>query len=426
MFYKAFSGFQEILSKVIHILKRLIYNCFIFAAEFKKLQEIIGGMSTKIKGFRCLKGLVVLLAFSLFMPSFSYAGDSASASSTGTGVKAGENKAEAGEKFNAGDMIIEHVSDAHSWHIAGNISIPLPIILYSKEKGLMIFSSSKLRHGAEFKGVEKDPNSENGFTESGTKIAVCNPDGTVNQAETDKLIDLSITKNAATIIMAGLLLIFIFLSVAKGYKQRGVAAPKGMQSFFEPVVLFIRDDIALPAIGKKKYEKFMPYLLTLFFFILFLNIFGLIPFFPGGANVTGNIGITMTLACFTFIMMMANSGKAYWAHTLWMPGVPPVVKILILGPIETLGIILKPFTLLIRIFANMLAGHIVALSFFSLIFIFGAMSAVAGYGVSVVSVIFTIIMLLLDTLVALIQAYVFTLLSAMYFGMATEEVEHHH
>jgi F-type H+-transporting ATPase subunit a len=298
--------------------------------------------------------------------------------------------------------------------------------LYSKDRGLMVFSSAKLKHGNVYKGLEKDPNSPNGFKEAGVHIVVANADGTVNKAETDKLWDLSITKNAATILITGFLLIFVFTSVAKAYKNQAMAAPKGMQSFFEPVVQFIRDDIAIPSIGNKKYEKFMPYLLTLFFFILFLNLFGLIPFFPGGANVTGNITITMTLACFTFILMMANSTKTYWGHTLWMPGVPPLVKILILGPIETLGIILKPFTLLIRIFANMLAGHIVALSFFSLIFIFGTMSAVAGYGVSVVSVIFTIIMLLLDTLVALIQAYVFTLLSAMYFGMATEEASEHH
>ena len=374
-------------------------------------------MITKIKGFKQISRLITLIALAFVLPTHAFAGDSASAE----GSKAPEGK----EKFNAGDMIIEHVSDAHSWHIAGNFSISLPIILYSKDRGLMIFSSSKLKHGAIFKGLEKDSASPNGFKESGIHIVVSNPDGTVNKAETDKIWDLSITKNAATILFTGLLLIVIFLGVAKAYKTNGMAAPKGTQSFFEPVVQFIRDDLAIPSIGVKRYEKFMPYLLTLFFFILFLNLFGLIPFFPGGANVTGNISITLTLACLTFIIMMLNSNKSFWAHTLWMPGVPVLVKILILGPIETLGIILKPFTLLIRIFANMLAGHIVALAFFSLIFIFGAMNVAAGYGVSVVSVIFTIIMLLLDTLVALIQAYVFTLLSAMYFGMATAEEEHH-
>ncbi|MGP8217737.1 MAG: F0F1 ATP synthase subunit A [Bacteroidia bacterium] len=365
-------------------------------------------MTIRISGLRYIKGLIAAIALMLIMPTFSFAGDTASSESA---AKAPEGK----EKFNAGEMIIEHVSDAHSWHIAGHYSIPLPVILYSKEHGLMMFSSGKLKDGAIY----------NGLKESGIHIIATNPDGSENREETAKLWDLSITKNAASILLAGGLLIVIFLSVAKSYKERGTAAPKGAQSLFEPVVQFIRDDIAIPSIGEKKYEKFMPYLLTLFFFILFLNLLGLIPFFPGGANVTGNITITMTLACFTFILMLFNSTKAYWSHTLWMPGVPSVVKILILGPIETLGIILKPFTLLIRIFANMLAGHVVALAFFSLIFIFGAMSAVAGYGVSVVSVIFTIIMLLLDTLVALIQAYVFTLLSSMYFGMVTAEEEHH-
>jgi F-type H+-transporting ATPase subunit a len=413
---QGFQAFIQILLKVIHNLKRLKYKYSIFAAELKKRPLNIGGMTNRIKGFRHIKSLIAAIALLLTLPTFAFAGDTAS-------EKAPEGK----EKFNAGEMIIEHVSDAHSWHIAGDISIPLPVILYSKDRGLMIFSSSKLKHGAIYKGLEKDPNSANGFKESGVHIVVANADGTVNKEETAKIWDISITKNAATILMTGLLLVVIFISVAKAYSKKAMAAPAGMQSFFEPVVQFIRDDIAIPSIGNKKYEKFMPYLLTLFFFILFMNLFGLIPFFPGGANVTGNITITMTLACFTFILMMANSTKTYWGHTLWMPGVPALVKVLILGPIETLGIILKPFTLLIRIFANMLAGHIVALSFFSLIFIFGTMSAVAGYGVSVVSVIFTIIMLLLDTLVALIQAYVFTLLSAMYFGMATEEAsEHHH
>jgi F-type H+-transporting ATPase subunit a len=354
-------------------------------------------MANKIKVFGGFRKLAVLLCLLFVLPAYSFAGE------------------EGKEKFNAGDMIIEHVSDAHSWHIAGHFAIPLPVIVYTSTNGLSVFSSSKLEDGATY----------NGYKESGIHIVAVNVDGSVNKDETAKLWDISITKNAATILIAGLLLIITFFAVAKGYKERGTASPKGIQSFFEPVVLFIRDDVAIPSIGHKKFEKFMPYLLTLFFFILFLNLFGLIPFFPGGANVTGNITITMTLACFTFILMMINSNKAFWSHTLWMPGVPTLVKILILGPIETLGIILKPFTLLIRIFANMLAGHIVALAFFSLIFIFGAMNAAAGYGVSVVSIIFTIIMLLLDTLVALIQAYVFTLLSAMYFGMVTQEAEHH-
>jgi len=364
-------------------------------------------MTTKIRPFRGIKRLVIALSVCLLLPSFVFAQE-------------GE------KKFNAGDMIIEHVSDAHSWHIAGNYSIPLPIILYSKDRGLMIFSSAKLKNGAIYKGLEKDPLSQNGFKESGIHIAVAGPDGTVNKTETDKIWDLSLTKNAVTVVLSGIALVLLFSAASKGYKKRPNQAPKGIQSFMEPIILFVRDDIAIPSIGKAKYEKFMPYLLTLFFFIIFLNVLGLIPIFPGGANVTGNIAITTTLACITFIIMMINSGKTYWVHTLWMPGVPAVVKLCILTPIEILGVILKPFTLLIRIFANILAGHIVALSFFSLIFIFGTLwGKSVGYGVSVFSVAFAGGMLLLDTLVALIQAYVFTLLSAIYFGMVTAEDEHH-
>jgi len=328
-------------------------------------------------------------------------------------VFAAEDK---GKAFNAGEMIMEHVGDAHSWHIAGDVAIPLPIILYSSNHGLSVFCSNELNDGVIY----------NGYKMNGEHIVAANPDGSVNKDETAKLWDFSLTKNATTIVLAGILLLILMLSVSKAYRTRGLSSPKGAQSFFEPIIVFIRDDVAVPCIGKHKYEKFMPYLLTLFFFILLLNLLGLIPFFPGGANVTGNIAITLSLAIFTFIPMMLYSGKTYWSHTLWMPGVPVIVKLLILTPIEILGVFIKPFTLMIRIFANILAGHIVALSFFSLIFIFGALwGHAAGYATSIFSVAFTVGMLLLDLLVALIQAYVFTLLSAIYFGMVTEEAKHH-
>lgn len=355
---------------------------------------------------------VTLMVFLLFsLPSFVIAGDSSS-SSPAVNASAKADK----EKYNAGDMIMEHVADAHSWHIAGHTAIPLPVIIYSSNHGLSVFCSNKLKDGATF----------NGYKLNGEHIVAVNPDGTVNKEDTARIWDFSLTKNATSVVMAGLLLLLLMLGVSRAYRKRGLNSPKGAQSFFEPIIVFIRDDVAVPCIGKHKYEKFMPYLLTLFFFIIFLNLMGLIPVFPGGANVTGNIAITMTLAIFTFILMMVNSGKYFWSHTLWMPGVPAWVKISILGPIETLGVILKPFTLMIRIFANILAGHIVALSFFSLIFIFGSIwGHFAGYLTSVFSVAFTVGMLLLDVLVALIQAYVFTLLSAIYFGMVTEENKHH-
>lgn len=351
-----------------------------------------------LKHISKIKKLVLIVILFFAVPSIVFAAD------------------EKGKTFNAGDMILEHVSDSHSWHVVGDISIPLPIILYSSTHGVDVFSSSKLEGGSVF----------NGYKLNGEHVVAVAPDGSVNKEDTAKLWDLSITKTAASILLSGLLLVLIMSAVSRGYSKRGTGAPKGIQSFFEPIIVFVRDDLAIPSIGKKKYEKFMPYLLTLFFFILLMNILGLVPFFPGGANVTGNIAVTTTLAIFTFIVMMFNSGKTYWGHTLWMPGVPAWVKISILGPIETLGIILKPFTLLIRIFANMLAGHIVALSFFALIFIFGGLwGHFAGYLTSVFSVAFSAGMLLLDVLVSLIQAYVFTLLSAIYFGMATEEAEHH-
>ncbi|MBK9598910.1 MAG: F0F1 ATP synthase subunit A [Flavobacteriales bacterium] len=186
----------------------------------------------------------------------------------------------------------------------------------------------------------------------------------------------------------------------------------------------MRDDVAKGAIGPHKYQRFMPYLLTIFFVILFANLIGLIPFFPGGATLTGNIAITLTLALFTFVIVTVNGNKNYWKHIFAMPGVPAWV-LFILTPVEILGMFLKPFVLMIRLFANMAAGHIIALSFFSLIFVFGATSAVAGYGVSIVSLAFTIFMTFLELLVAFIQAYVFTFLSALYIGAAMEDHHEH-
>jgi F-type H+-transporting ATPase subunit a len=200
-----------------------------------------------------------------------------------------------------------------------------------------------------------------------------------------------------------------------------------MQSLLEPVILFIRDDVAKSSIGEKKYEKYMPFLLTIFFFILLNNILGLVPIFPGGANVTGNIAVTMVMAVFTFILTTVNGNRHYWVDIVNTPGVPWWLKLPVpLMPIiEIIGIITKPVVLMIRLFANITAGHIIALGFVSLIFIFGAMNVALGYGVSVVSVAFMIFMNLLELLVAFIQAYVFTLLSALYFGLATIEPEHH-
>ena len=217
-------------------------------------------------------------------------------------------------------------------------------------------------------------------------------------------------------------MIWLFTSIAKAYKTRPNQAPKGLQSLIEPLIIFVRDDVAKSAIGPK-YQKYMPYLLTAFFFIWINNMLGLIPLIPGGANLTGNIAITMSLAVMTLIITVFSANKNYWVHIFAMPGVPTWVLFL-LTPIEILGLFLRPFVLMIRLFANMAAGHIIALSFISLIFIFGEMSAGAGMGVGVVSLAFMVFMTFLELLVAFLQAYVFTLLSAIYIGAAVEE--HHH
>ncbi|MCK4407946.1 MAG: F0F1 ATP synthase subunit A, partial [Bacteroidales bacterium] len=242
-------------------------------------------------------------------------------------------------------------------------------------------------------------------------------------ANEDLPLDFSITKNVFSIFISIVIICWIFISIAKTYKKRKGKAPKGLQSLLEPIILFIRDDIAKLAIGEKKYEKFMPYLLTLFFFIFLNNLLGLVPFFPGGANVTGNIAVTGVLALFTLIITFFSGNKNYWTHIINTPGVPWWLKfpVPLMPIIELTGIITKPFVLMVRLFANITAGHIIVLGFVSLIFIFGNINIAMGYGVSIVSVLFAIFMGLLELLVALIQAYVFTLLSALYFGMATEE-----
>lgn len=324
-------------------------------------------------------------------------------------------------KFNPGEMIMGHVTDEHGWHLWGHTSLPLPVILYNRERGLSIFSSGHFHHGEHVHG---------GYMLQGKKIVATDaPDGTpahaapVNEALTKATIDLSITKNVLAILVSAALMLLIFLSVAKAYSRRPGQAPRGLQNFIEPIILFVRDDVAKANIGPK-YERFMPYLLTVFFFILINNLMGLIPIFPFGANVTGSISVTFALAAITFIITLLNGNRHYWGHILAMPGVPKPV-LLILTPVEILGVFLRPAILMIRLFANITAGHIIVLSFFALIFIFGEINAGLGWGVSIFSLLFTVFMSMLELLVAFIQAFVFTFLSAMYFGAAIEEPHHH-
>jgi len=334
------------------------------------------------------------------------------------GVKAAEE-----EELEIGKMIIEHITDSYEWHILTvgehHISIPLPVILYDGGNWY-IFSSSRFHHGhSDYKGFyvseEQGPNQG--------KIVRKNSLG----QEVRPQLDISITKTVFAILFNSFLVILIFMSVAKSYKKREGKAPKGLQSLLEPLILFVRDDVAKSSIGEKRYETYLPFLLTLFFFIFLNNLMGIVPFFPGGANVTGNIGVTGVMAAFTFVITTVSGNKHYWTDIFNTPGVPWWLKIPVpLMPIvEVMGVFTKPIVLMIRLFANMSAGHIVILGFVSLIFIFGKVSVGLGYGVSLVSVGFSVFLDLLELLVAFIQAYVFTLLSALYFGMATAEPEHH-
>jgi len=281
-----------------------------------------------------------------------------------------------------------------------------------------MFMSSKFHHGhSAHKGfliAQDGPN----------KGSIVEADDHGHEIEgADLPLDLSLTKTATALIISLLLMLWLFISIARKYKSNPKTAPSGLQGALEPIILFVRDDIALPSIGEKRYEKFMPFLLSVFFFILINNLLGVFPIPPGGANVTGNIAITGVLAIFTFLITTFSSNKNYWKHIFNAPGVPWWLKfpIPLMPFIELLGVFTKPLVLCIRLFANILAGHFIILSFVVLIFIFGQINWIAGYGVSVLSMLFYVFMTLLEFLVAFIQAYVFTLLSALYFGMAREE-----
>lgn len=323
---------------------------------------------------------------------------------------------EAEEEFNASSFILEHISDSHEWHImtkknGEHVALYLPVILYSKGSGLHVFSSKKLAHGHEYNGFRLE---QEGDLEG--RIVKVKSDGMVDMENMP--LDFSITKTVLGMLAAALIGLWLFLALARSYKKTGISHPKGIQGFLEPIVLFVRDDIAIPNIGEKKAEKFMPYLLSVFIFILINNLMGLVPFPPPfGANVTGNIAITLVLALFTFFMIQLNGNKTYWKHIFAAPGVPAwLLPIMI--PVELIGMISKPFALMVRLFANITAGHIIVLSLVSLIFIFKSLA------VAPVSILFVIFMDCLELLVAFLQAYVFTLLSALFIGMAVVE-EHH-
>ncbi len=331
-----------------------------------------------------------------------------------------------GGEFDPVPMIMHHLADSHDWHVLDlegengemhAVSVPLPVILYSAEGGFDMFLSSAFHH---------DDNGEhvaNGeYVKYHEKIYYA-PDGELQfEGEGDERhpsnampLDFSITKNVASMFLSIFLLIILFRAVAKNYSN-GNLAPKGLAGFLEPLVLFVRDDIAYENIQRDKADKFLPYLLTVFFFIWINNLLGLVPFFPGGANMTGNIAVTLVLAVFTLILTNINGTKAYWGHILAPP--VPVAMWPIMIPVELIGIVTKPFALMIRLFANITAGHALILSLVSIIFI---MKSVAMSGVAVP---FMVFMMALELLVAALQAYIFTLLSALFIGMAVEDAHH--
>jgi len=320
-----------------------------------------------------------------------------------------------GKEFNPSDFVFDHIGDSHDWHIlttpgGRHVSIYLPVIVYSKKNGLHVFSSRHLAHGHRYRGFMIMPEGE-----LEGEIVEIDDEGNIN--EENLPLDFSITKNVAAMMVVAILLLWLFLSLAKSYRKTGISEPKGIQGFLEPVVLFVRDDIAIPNLGEEKYDRYMPYLLTVFFFILLNNLMGLIPVFPGGANVTGNIAVTFTLAAFTMIIINTNGNKEYWRHIFNTPGVPWWLKfpIPLMPLVELIGVIAKPFALMVRLFANITAGHIIVLSLVSLIFIF---KSVAFAPVSIIMVLF---MDCIELLVAFLQAYIFTLLSALFIGLAIKE-----
>ena len=324
--------------------------------------------------------------------------------------------------------IFGHIGDSYDWHLfsfgeghdATHISVPLPVILF--QDGIHVFMSSKFHHGhdvVESKGQH--------FKLEKGKIYLTDASGTLQTDEKGAItnakpaFDISITKNVLCLLLSVLILLILMTGVAKKYKQNGShKAPSGFQNALEPIIGFIQDNVAKPNLGKK-YLKFMPLLLTLFFFIWVNNLLGLLPF---GFNLTGNIAATLLLALVFFVVMLANANKDFWGHIFNPPGVPTGIKF-ILVPIEILSnLLIKPAALAIRLFANIFAGHTIILSIVLLIFIFSAISKVAGIAFVPVSVGFTIFMFFLELLVAAIQAFIFTNLTAVFIGQAIEE--HHH
>ncbi len=310
-----------------------------------------------------------------------------------------------------------HLKDSHDFTFfsdeAANkhYGFPLPIILW--DNGLKVFSSSKFHHGETVAEVDG-----NYYKLYHAKIYKTDAEGTItydehHHATNTKPLDFSITKNVVSMLLIAILMFFMFRGLAKSYKKNN-GIPTGLGRFLEPLVLFVRDEIAIPNIGEKKYKRYMSFLLTVFFFVWFLNLLGMTPLAP---NVTGNIAVTFGLALLTFLITNFTANKNYWGHIFWMPGVPTFMKV-VLAPIELLGVFIKPFSLMIRLYANMTAGHVVLMSIIGMMFLFKSwIGSPLSFGLAFA-------LSILELLVAALQAYIFTMLSALYFGMASEEAHH--
>ena len=363
----------------------------------------------------------IIVVFALFLAFLSVASPASAQVDSLHITESAHGETEGAKKFDIGKFALHHISDAHSWHVIGPYYVQLPVILYT-ENGFVNFSSAAFNYDDDAKVVvEKDGQR---FVKMHEKIyyasATPNEHGQYvdldekHHASNARPLDFSLTKNVCTLILSVVIILAVFLNVAKGYRVNKGRAPKGLQSWLEPVILFVRDDIAKPNLGHK-YERFMPYLLTVFFFIWFNNMLGLIPFLPGGANLTGNIAVTMVLAAATLIIILVNGNKHYWKH-IFAPDVP-VWMWVVLIPVEIVGVFTKPIALMIRLFANITAGHILVLSLICLIFVFNTL------WVAPVSIAFAVFISAIELLVAFIQAFIFTILSALFIGMAIEE--HH-
>lgn len=421
----------------------------------------------------------ILIVFLLFQfnwaPTFAHENhtDSTHATSVGTSHDGHDHSASHGdhgaqEPYDPAATAIHHISDANVYSILDAVRIPLPMFLYAPGKGWDIFSSGKfhaghhedghfahngyvLHHGSvhrvtdpafpqdgsidlgehAFSHKEEEVNGKKTevkyVTYQGKQYrldARSTLDGGILGGGITSFYDFSLTKNVLSMILVSLFLFWIFRKAANAYKQNPNRAPKGIQAILEPIFLFIRDEVAIPFIGKDKYMKFLPLLMSIFFFILGLNLFGQVPFF-GSTNVTGNLTITMVLALIVFFIVNFNGKKDYWKHIFWMPDVPAFVK-LILTPVEVMGMFIKPLTLMLRLAGNISAGHIAILSFIGLIFIFGKSGASVGGSAigTAMAVPLTLFMMAIELIVAFVQAFVFTILTASYIGAAIEE--HHH